>query len=259
MKRIFFFVYGAMSYLLFFATFLYYIGFLGNLFVPNPIDGPLETDVTTAFLINLGLVLLFGLQHSIMARPAFKKWLEPIIPPAIERSTYVLASSVTLALLMFYWQPLGGTVWSVDSSLGAGLLYALFALGWTILFVATFLLDHFELFGLKQVYFNLIGKEIEPSTFKTPLLYNYVRHPIYLGFFMALWATPHMTGTHLVLAIGMTGYILVGTAFEEKDLTAVFGEEYRNYRKKVPMLIPIPGKSMKIEVKTSEKLEVQES
>ncbi|MEM1320963.1 MAG: methanethiol S-methyltransferase [Bacteroidota bacterium] len=243
MKRILCFIYGMMSYLFFFITFLYFMGFLGNLFVPNPIDGPAEQSLGMALLINLGLLALFGLQHSIMARASFKRWLEQFIPAAIERSTYVLASALALATLMWFWQPMGGVVWSVEATWAVGLLYGLFGLGWAILFTATFLIDHFELFGLKQVYFYLIDKDIPAQSFKTPFLYKIVRHPIYLGFLLGMWATPQMSITHLILAAGMTVYILLGTWLEEKDLIGTFGNTYRHYRSKVPMLIPIPGKS----------------
>ncbi|MEZ4888194.1 MAG: isoprenylcysteine carboxylmethyltransferase family protein [Chitinophagales bacterium] len=239
MKRIFFFLYGVLSYLFFFGTFLYLICFMGNFIVPSTIDGTPELPFFQALCINVILVLLFGIQHSGMARQSFKNWLTRYIPQFIERSTFVLISTIMLAVVMWFWQPMGGTIWEVEAD--STLYYVLHGvsfLGWGILLLSTFLINHFELFGLQQVLEQLIGKKYTASTFKTPLFYKVVRHPLYLGFLIAFWATPSMTLTHLAMALGMTFYIFTGIKFEEKDLKQYFGETYHKYAQKVPMIIP---------------------
>ena len=239
MKRIFLFLYGVLTYLFFFSTFLYLIGFIGNLVVPTSIDGAPQIPIFQALLINVFLIILFGIQHSGMARKGFKAWLTRYIPSSIERSTYVLFSTIMLAILMAFWQPMGGTIWQVAE--GSTLYYALYAisfLGWGILLLSTFLINHFELFGLQQVYEQLVGKKFTPISFKTPFLYKMVRHPLYLGFLIAFWFTPSMTVTHLVMSIGMTLYIFAGIKWEEKDLKAHFGDTYHQYSANVPMIIP---------------------
>ncbi len=236
-KRLSIFVYGVVSYAIFFATFLYAVGFIGNLVVPKSMDSVREVPFLTALLTDLGLLGLFAIQHSVMARPAFKRWWTRIVPQAAERSTYVLFSSLALILLFAYWQPLGGAVWAVSSPLGQAVLYAAFAFGWLLVLVSTFLINHFDLFGLRQVWLQLVGKPYQPLQFGMPVLYRYVRHPLYVGWFFAFWATPTMTVTHLVFAIATTAYILIAIQLEERDLIDAH-PEYENYRRSVPMLVP---------------------
>ena len=244
MGRILSFIYGVIAYILFFLTFLYAIGFVGDIFVPKTINSGMDktAEWQMAVVINIILLSVFALQHSIMARPGFKRWWTTIIPWSIERSTYVLLSSLALILIFYYWQPLLGVVWHVDNRMGAILLTALFWLGWAIVLLSTFMINHFELFGLQQVYLNLKQKELSRPDFKTPMLYKFVRHPIMLGFIIAFWATPHMTTGHLLFAVVTTAYILVALQLEEHDLLQVFGDRYREYRKKVPMVIPFMKK-----------------
>lgn len=237
MKRVLIFVYGLICYAIFFATFLYAIGFVGNLLVPKSIDSPPTQPFLTALLINLALLGLFAVQHSVMARPAFKRWWTRVVPEPAERSTYTLLSSVALIVLFTFWQPLGGVVWEVTSPVARTLLYAAFAFGWGLVLISTFLINHFDLFGLRQVWLQLLGKPYEPLPFKTPVLYRYVRHPLYLGWFFAFWATPTMTVTHLVFAIATTAYILIAIQLEERDLITAH-PEYAEYRRRVPMLVP---------------------
>lgn len=236
-KRLSIFVYGVVSYAIFFATYLYAIGFVGNLWVPKSMDSAREVPFLTALLTDLALLGLFAIQHSVMARPAFKRWWTRIVPEAAERSTYVLFSSVALILLFAYWQPLGGTVWAVTSQPGQAVLYAAFAFGWLVVLISTFLINHFDLFGLRQVWLQLLGKPYTQLKFGTPLFYRYVRHPLYVGWFFAFWATPTMTVTHLVFAIATTAYILIAIQLEERDLVAAH-PEYEGYRRSVPMLVP---------------------
>jgi protein-S-isoprenylcysteine O-methyltransferase Ste14 len=236
-KRLSIFIYGVLSYAVFFATFLYAIGFVGNLWVPKSMDSAPQLPFMTALLTDLALLGLFAIQHSVMARPAFKRWWTRIVPPAAERSTYVLFSSVALILLFAYWQPLGGVVWNVTAPLGQVLLYAGFAFGWALVLVSTFLINHFDLFGLRQVWLELLGKPYQPLQFGMPLFYRYVRHPLYVGWFFAFWATPTMTVTHLVFAIATTAYILIAIQLEERDLVEAH-PEYQDYRRRVPMLVP---------------------
>jgi protein-S-isoprenylcysteine O-methyltransferase Ste14 len=237
MKRLAIFAYGLACYAVFFASILYAIGFIVNFWVPKGIDSPREVSMGTALLVNVGLVALFGVQHSVMARPAFKRWWTRIVPESAERSTYVLFSSIALIVLMWFWQPMGGVVWATYSQTGINTLYAIYAVGWALLFYATFLIDHFDLFGLRQVWLQLIGRPCLPLNFKTPWLYRQVRHPIYVGWLMIVWATPTMTVTHLVFAIMSTAYILVGLRLEERDLVAAH-PEYADYMKRVPGLLP---------------------
>jgi protein-S-isoprenylcysteine O-methyltransferase Ste14 len=237
MKRISIFLYGVVSYAVFFATFLYAIGFVGNLWVPKSIDSAPVAPLGIALLINLGLLGVFALQHSIMARPAFKRWWTRIVPESAERSTYTLFSSLALIALFAFWQPMGGVIWNVDSPLGRTLLYSAFAFGWGLILLSTFLINHFDLYGLRQVWLQLLGKPYTPLMFKTPALYRYVRHPLYVGWLIAFWATPTMTVAHLVFALMTTAYILVAIQLEERDLIAAH-PEYASYRQRVPMLIP---------------------
>jgi len=236
-KRLIVFAYGAVSYAVFLATFLYAVGFVGNVLVPTALDGPATGSLATALAIDLGLLLLFALQHSVMARPAFKRWWTKFVPEAAERSTYVLASSLALIALFACWRPLGGEVWSVTGA-AAGALYGLCAFGWALVLVATFLINHFDLFGLRQVWLNLRGVPYTHIGFRTPGPYKLVRHPLYVGWLFAFWATPVMTAAHLVFALATTGYILIAIQLEERDLVASLGEDYRAYRRRVPMLIP---------------------
>lgn len=247
MKRVLAFIYGAICYLVFFLSFVYAIGFIGNLVVPKSIDSGAASGFWPSLFVNLGLLALFGLQHSGMARPGFKRWWTKIVPQPVERSTYVLFASLALILLMALWQPMPTVVWNVDGEAGQIVLWTLYGLGWGLVLAATFMISHAHLFGVKQVHEYL--NELEPSEpgFQTPGLYRYIRHPILAGFFITFWATPRMTAGHLVFALATTGYILVAVRLEERDLIAVFGEKYRKYRRRVPMLIPWPGKKEPIE------------
>ncbi len=247
MKRILVFTYGVICYALFFGTFLYAAGFIGNLFVPKSIDSGPTVPLWTALLLNSALLGLFALQHSVMARKGFKTMLTKIIPPSAERSTYVLLSSLCLILLFAYWQPIGGVIWDVQDATGRALLYGLFAFGWLLVLVTTFLINHFDLFGLRQVWLYLRGKEYRPLGFVTPGPYKYVRHPLYVGWLFAFWATPTMTSAHLVFAIATTVYILIAIKLEERDLIEVHGEAYKTYRRQVPMLIPAGRKQMTLQ------------
>lgn len=247
MKKIFVFTYGVLCYALFFGTFLYAFGFMGNLFVPKSIDSGATVPTSVALLVNAGLLGLFAVQHSVMARPSFKKFLTKIIPPAAERSTYVLLSSLCLILLFSQWQPMGGEIWNVQNAIGKSILYTLFVFGWLLVLVTTFLINHFDLFGLRQVWLYLRGKEYQPLRFVTPGPYKYVRHPLYVGWLFAFWATPTMTAAHLVFALATTAYILLAIQFEERDLVEAHGEAYKNYRRRVPMLIPSAGKEVALQ------------
>lgn len=236
--RIAAFAYGLACYAIFFATFLYAIGFVGNLVVPKTIDAVPTVPFFTALSINIGLLGLFGIQHSVMARPAFKRVWTRVVPKCVERSTYVLFSSLCLIALFWFWQPLGITIWHIQNPIGQALLYSLYALGWSLVLVSTFLINHFDLFGLRQVYLFLIGRDYTPLSFATPGPYRLVRHPLYVGWFIAFWATPIMTATHLIFAATTAAYILVAIQLEERDLIAAHGEDYVSYRRRIPMLIP---------------------
>lgn len=236
--RVMAFVYGIVCYVVFFATFLYAVGFVANLIVPKTIDSGEVIPARQALAVNVVLLLIFALQHSVMARKPFKQWLARWVSPSVERSTYVLASSLALALLFWLWRPMPAVVWHIDNTLLANALLALSLVGWAIVLVSTFLIDHFELFGLHQVASNLTGKAMPEPKFRTPLFYKFVRHPLYFGFILAFWATPTMTIGHLLFAAGTTAYILIGIFLEERDLVGVFGEDYRRYQHRVSMLIP---------------------
>jgi protein-S-isoprenylcysteine O-methyltransferase Ste14 len=241
MKRIAAFIYGVVCYAIFFGTFLYAIGFVGDLFVPKSIDSAPQGPLGQALLVNALLLGLFAVQHSVMARPAFKRWWTRFVPKPVERSTYVLFSSLALIALFVHWQPIGGVIWDVQDPIGQAVLYGLFAFGWGLVLVATFLINHFDLFGLRQVWLYLRGKEYRPLNFGTPALYKIVRHPLYVGWFFAFWATPTMTVAHLFFALLTTAYILIAIRFEERDLVAEHGARYSEYRKQVPMLVPRLG------------------
>lgn len=242
MKKTLFLLYGVVAYLAFFGTILYAIGFVGNLFVPKGIDGVPEVSLWQALLTNTAFLLLFAVQHSTMARPAFKRWWTKFVPKPIERSTFVLLTSIILSSMFAFWQPLGGIVWQTDNETVRVILLAFYLLGWAIVFVATFLINHFDLFGLRQVWLYFTGKEYTHLPFRLPFLYKYVRHPLYMGFLIAFWSTPVMTVTHLLFALATTGYILTAIQLEERDLISHFGQKYRDYRNSVPMILPIGKK-----------------
>ena len=237
-KRLMFFTYGVICYLVFFGTFLYAIAFIGGFGVPTTLDGPTSGPLLAALAINAGLLTLFAVQHSVMARPWFKRWWTQIVPKPIERSTYVLFSSLALILLFWQWRPMGGEVWSVEHPAGVLALRALFAFGFGLVLVSTFLIDHFDLFGLRQVWLYLVGRPYTAKPFATPGPYRMVRHPLYVGWFFAFWMTPVMTVAHLVFAVATAAYILLAIQFEEHDLVAEHGAAYERYRDSVPMLIP---------------------
>ncbi len=243
MGKLIAFLYGLVAYLAFFVTILYAIGFVTGIVVPKTIDsGPVGSPLQ-AIVVNLLLMSLFAVQHSVMARPQFKRWWTQFVPASVERSTYVLFASLALLLLYWRWQPIPIVIWQIDNPQIAAALLGLSLLGWVIVFSSTFLINHFELFGLHQVVNNLTGKPMPAVLFKAPLLYKMVRHPIYLGFIIAFWITPVMTAGHLLFAAVTTAYIFVGIALEERDLVAVFGDEYRRYRQRVAMIVPFFGKS----------------
>ena len=237
-KRLVFFAYGIIAYAIFFATFLYAIAFVGGFIVPTRLDGPLVGSLPAALAIDCALLTLFAVQHSVMARPWFKnRWMQ-IVPWTIERSTYVLCASLALVLLFWQWRPLGMSVWSVGNESARIVLWALCAAGWATVLGATILINHFDLFGLRQVWLPLVGKPYTPVTFRTPLPYRYVRHPLYFGFVLAFWMTPTMSLAHLVFAIATTAYIVLAIQFEEHDLVTEHGAAYEEYRRHVPMLLP---------------------
>lgn len=243
MRRILIFAYGVASYVLFLGVFLYAIGFIGGYFVPKAMDSPAQVPLTTALMVDLGLLALFAVQHSGMARRPFKAWLTRVLPASMERSTYVLVSSLAMVALFAFWQPLGGVVWDVGNPAGRTALTVLYAAGWLLVLVATFLINHFDLFGLRQSWLALRGREYQPLRFATPVLYRIVRHPLYVGWITVFWSAPTMTATHLVFAVMTTAYILVAIRFEEKDLVHEHGRKYEEYRERVPMLVPrVPGR-----------------
>lgn len=258
MQRTLILIFGLVAYLVFLPTFLYFIAFVGNLqataladtipaltwLVPYSVSFGREAGpVGLAIALDLALIALFGAQHSIMARSGFKAWLKKTLPGPAERSVYVLISSLALILLFWQWRPIGPVVWSVDSATGQALLWTLFTVGFGITFVSTYLIDHFDLFGLKQVWCQFRGREPRPPSFVTPLFYKVVRHPLYFGFLLAFWTVPHVTLGHLLFAGGMSIYILIGVHLEERDLDRFHGEDYRQYRRQVPQLIPQPGRA----------------
>ena len=242
MGRILAFVYGAVSYLIFFVTFLYAIGFVGNLVVPKSIDSGAAAPFGQALLIDALLLGLFAVQHSVMARPGFKRWWTRYVPQPVERSTYVLLASLALILLFWQWRPLTDAVWSVENTAGRYILWALFFVGWALVLLSTFLINHFDLFGLRQVYLYQRGREYTHLGFRTVFLYKVIRHPIMLGFIIAFWAAPRMTVGHLVFSVATTAYILIALQLEERDMTNIHGKAYEEYRQQVSMLVPLPKK-----------------
>jgi protein-S-isoprenylcysteine O-methyltransferase Ste14 len=231
-------VYALACYVLFLGTFLYAVGFVGHLIVPKALDTGPAGPLTDALFVNTLLLGAFAVQHSVMARHGFKRWWTRIVPPALERSTYVLATSLVFALLFWQWRPMTDVVWKVDAALNVFLIQLVFWLGWAIALISTFLISHFELFGLSQVFARVTNRDLQAPRLETPLFYRHVRHPIYAGFLLAFWAAPTMTAGHLMFAIATTGYIVIGIFFEERDLIRQFGDRYRTYREQVGMLIP---------------------
>jgi protein-S-isoprenylcysteine O-methyltransferase Ste14 len=238
MRRIIVFVYGVTCYAIFFVTFLYLMAFVANLMVPKGIDGGAVTSMGTAVVINLALIGLFGIQHSVMARPAFKKRLATWLPESMERSTFVLASSVALMILYWQWRPMPQIVWSIESPIGQGFVWGLMLAGFGIVLLSSFIINHFDLFGLRQVWLDLLGKPYRHLPFQVTYFYKFSRHPLYLGMLLGLWCTPQMTFGHVLFAAGMSIYILIGVHYEERDLEMFLGEDYRRYRSRVPMLVP---------------------
>lgn len=235
-------LYGVVAYSFSLVALLYLIGFVGNFIVPKSIDTGIHGPLGQSVVIDVALIALFALQHSVMARQGFKRWWMQIVPPAVERSTYVLFTSIVLLVMFWLWQPIPAALWTVSNPIAAGTIAGIFWLGWAVLLASTFLIDHFELFGLSQVFGRLFGKRLSEASFRAPLFYRYVRHPIYLGVTLAIWATPIMTVGHLLFAALVTGYILIGIRLEEHDLVQQFGDQYRRYRQQAAMLLPIPGR-----------------
>jgi methanethiol S-methyltransferase len=239
MGALFSFLYGVAAYAACLATLVYLIGFSGNLLVPKSIDVGSSASWPAALGVNLLVLVLFAAQHSVMARRGFKRWWTRIVPPAVERSTYVTATCIVLALLFWLWVPISKpVVWRVEDAAMTWFLWSLFGLGWLVVLISTFLINHFELFGLRQVFARLTGRAMPDARFETPLLYRYVRHPLYVGLLLSFWSVPVMTAGHLVFSLGGTLYIFAGIRFEERDLIAQFGDRYRRYRAEVGMLLP---------------------
>ena len=237
-KRLVIFAYGLVSYMVFFITFLYAVGFIGNLYVPRSMDSAARMSFLPALVIDALLLMMFAVQHSVMARPRFKEVLTRFIPAAAERSTYVLCSSLLLIALFVFWQPIGGVVWNVTNPVVRNVINTVFGFGFALVFVATLLINHFDLFGVRQVALYLVRKPYTYLEFRTPLFYRYVRHPLYVGWLIAFWATPAMTGAHLLFAVLTSTYILTAIRWEEHDLVIVHGSKYQDYQKSVPKLIP---------------------
>jgi protein-S-isoprenylcysteine O-methyltransferase Ste14 len=248
-KRLLFFGYGVVSYLIFLGTFLYAIAFVGGFIVPTRLDGPLEGSILEALAIDAALLTVFAVQHSVMARRWFKERWTQIVPWTIERSTYVLFASLALILLFAGWRPIGIEIWTIENTTARILLWTLCAAGWGTVLIVTFLINHFDLFGLRQVWLPLMGRPYTRVSFRTPLPYRFVRHPLYLGFLFAFWMTPAMTLAHLVFAVATTAYIVIAIQFEERDLVAEHGASYERYREQVPMLLP--GRMQRVEEGTS--------
>ncbi len=244
MRGLISFLYGVAAYLACLAVLLYFIGFSGNLIVPKSVDVGVDAPWFEAMATDVLLLALFGIQHSLMARRSFKRWWAHVVPSAVERSTYVVATCAVLLLLFWLWVPIKApVVWRIEQGAVAALLWSLFGLGWLLVLTSTFLINHFELFGLQQVHARLTGRALPQAEFRTPLLYRYVRHPLYLGLLLSFWAVPFMTAGRLLFALGFTVYILIGIMFEERDLIRQFGERYRRYRAEVGMLLPRRSRS----------------
>jgi methanethiol S-methyltransferase len=235
-------IYGVVAYGATLVALLYLVGFVGNLVVPKSIDTGTAGPLIESIVVDTMLIVLFAIQHSVMARQGFKRWWTRIVPPAVERSTYVLSTSFVLLILYWQWRPIPAPIWTVQDPIAAGVIDGIFWLGWVVLVASTFMLNHFEMFGLSQVFGRLFGKQLSDAKFRTPLLYRHVRHPIYLGVLLAVWATPAMTAGHLLFAAVTTGYILIGIQLEEHDLIQQFGDQYRRYRQQAAMLVPLPGR-----------------
>jgi len=235
-------LYGIVAYVIFLVTFVYAIAFVGDIVVPKTVDSGTPGPLMEALIVNVVLLGIFAVQHSVMARQGFKRWWTRIVPKSIERSTFVVFATAALALMLWQWRPMPDVIWSVQDPIAIAVIQVVFWLGWAILLLSTFLLNHFELFGLRQVLARMMGWKLPEPQFRTPFLYKRVRHPLYLGFILGFWATPTMTMGHLLLSVGTTGYILIGIFFEERDLVHMFGDQYRNYRRQVSMLFPLPGR-----------------
>lgn len=242
MKRWCFFAYGVACHVLFLGVYAYFCAFTANVVVPRSIDAPVDTPWGAAIAVNLALLAVFGVQHSVMARPAFKRVWTQFVPKPIERSTYVLASCFVTALLMWQWRPIDASVWDVQNPIGRGLLWALFAVGWLMVPAVSLMINHFDLFGTRQVWLHLQGREYQSLPFRTPLLYGHIRHPLYVGWALAFWATPTMTAGHLLFAVVLTGYMMGAALIEERDLLAHFGHQYESYRRTVPRYLPKLGR-----------------
>lgn len=250
MKRSLVLLYGVVSYVLFLAVFLYLAGWMGGFLTPTKLDGPTDSPLDVALVVDALLILLFGVQHSVMARPGFKRWWTQYVPQPLERSTYVLATNIALAVMFWQWRPLGGMIWSVELPAGRAVLWGLFAFGWLTVLYTTFLINHFDLFGLRQVWLYFRGRPYTSLSFVMPGPYRFVRHPLYIGWLMVFWATPTMTIAHLVFAAGMTVYILVAIQFEERDLIEAHAD-YAEYSRRVPRFLPRIGGSRKVAVPAS--------